>query len=54
MQHRNKAILGYLKSNGYSAALSGLEKELGEESEKKYEGMLERKWTAVTKLSAKV
>eukprot|EP00466_Bigelowiella_natans_P016299 jgi/Bigna1/56490/estExt_Genewise1Plus.C_1000025 len=50
----NKAIIGYLKKNGFDSAVSELEAQMGIKYEKKFEGNLERKWTAVTKLSAKI
>ncbi|GAB5373392.1 hypothetical protein AAMO2058_001747300 [Amorphochlora amoebiformis] len=50
----NKSIIGYLKSNGFDGAVQVLEKEMEVKYDKKYVGKLERKWTAVTKLSAKI
>jgi platelet-activating factor acetylhydrolase IB subunit alpha len=52
----NKAIADYLSSNGYMNALSEFQKEadMPGEIEKKYAGLLEKKWTSVIRLQKKV
>lgn len=55
----NKAILDYLNSNGYQESSSTFMKEAFSESssnevEKKYNGLLEKKWTSVIRLQKKV
>jgi len=49
----NKAIIAYCKKSGYESCIGELEKAMGVKYEKKCEGVLERKWTIVTKLSNK-
>lgn len=46
----------YLRSNGYMTALEGLKKDadMPGEVEKKYGGLLEKKWTSVIRLQKKV
>lgn len=53
---RNKAVADYLRSNGYMTALEGLKKDadMPGEVEKKYGGLLEKKWTSVIRLQKKV
>lgn len=45
----NKAIADYLTSNGYDEALEAFKKEtdMPGEVDKKYSGLLEKKWTSV-------
>ncbi|XP_041348384.1 lissencephaly-1 homolog [Gigantopelta aegis] len=52
----NKAIADYLSSNGYMNAFEHFQKESGlpSEIEKKYGGLLEKKWTSVIRLQKKV
>ncbi|KAL3857348.1 hypothetical protein ACJMK2_012024 [Sinanodonta woodiana] len=52
----NKAIADYLSSNGYISSLAEFQKEAGLPSEldKKYAGLLEKKWTSVIRLQKKV
>lgn len=53
---RNKAIADYLSSNGYTDALEAFKKEadMPGEVERKYGGLLEKKWTSVIRLQKKV
>ncbi|XP_033119059.1 lissencephaly-1 homolog [Anneissia japonica] len=52
----NKSIADYLRSNGYDQALNEFIKEtdMPGEIEKKYVGLLEKKWTSVIRLQKKV
>ncbi|KAL5015906.1 hypothetical protein ScPMuIL_005495 [Solemya velum] len=52
----NKAIADYLSSNGYLNALSEFTKEtsMPAEIDKKFTGLLEKKWTSVIRLQKKV
>ena len=52
----NRAISDYLASNGYLSALSEFQKEtnMPGEIDKKYAGLLEKKWTSVIRLQKKV
>jgi len=52
----NKAIADYLASNGYGEALDAFKKEtdMPGEVDKKYAGLLEKKWTSVIRLQKKV
>jgi len=52
----NKAIADYMLSNGYSEALDAFKKEtdMPGEIDKKYSGLLEKKWTSVIRLQKKV
>lgn len=52
----NQAIADYLDSNGYSEALDVFRKEaeVPTEIERKYRGLLEKKWTSVIRLQKKV
>lgn len=52
----NKAIADYLGSNGYMEALEAFKSEtdMPGEIEKKYSGLLEKKWTSVIRLQKKV
>ncbi|KAK3084392.1 hypothetical protein FSP39_012818, partial [Pinctada imbricata] len=52
----NRAIADYLSSNGYITALGEFQKEanLPQEIDKKYGGLLEKKWTSVIRLQKKV
>uniref|UniRef100_A0A8C8CQN2 PAC1-like LisH-like dimerisation domain-containing protein n=1 Tax=Oncorhynchus tshawytscha TaxID=74940 RepID=A0A8C8CQN2_ONCTS len=54
----NRAIADYLRSNGYEEAYSTFKKEaeldMNEELDKKYAGLLEKKWTSVIRLQKKV
>lgn len=52
----NQAIADYLGSNGYSESLEAFRKEadLSGETEKKFGGLLEKKWTSVIRLQKKV
>ena len=53
---RNKAIADYLSTNGYMDALEAFKKEadMPGEVERKYGGLLEKKWTSVIRLQKKV
>uniref|UniRef100_A0A8C7YJY3 Lissencephaly-1 homolog n=1 Tax=Oryzias sinensis TaxID=183150 RepID=A0A8C7YJY3_9TELE len=57
-QRQNRAIADYLRSNGYEEAYSTFKKEAeldnNEELDKKYAGLLEKKWTSVIRLQKKV
>ncbi|XP_035229266.1 lissencephaly-1 homolog [Stegodyphus dumicola] len=52
----NKAIADYLASSGYMDALEAFKKEsdMRGEMDKKYSGILEKKWTSVIRLQKKV
>lgn len=52
----NQAIADYLGSNGYTDALEAFRKEadMPNEIERKYGGLLEKKWTSVIRLQKKV
>nr|XP_026692533.1 lissencephaly-1 homolog [Ciona intestinalis] len=52
----NLAISEYLRANGYSKALDAFKEEadLPEQPDKKYEGLMEKKWTSVVRLQRKV
>ena len=52
----NKAIADYMLSNGYNEALEAFKKEtdMPGEVDKKYAGLLEKKWTSVIRLQKKV
>lgn len=52
----NRSIADYLSSNGYVNALNEFQKEaeLSGENDKKYTGLLEKKWTSVIRLQKKV
>uniref|UniRef100_A0A6M2DDV9 Lissencephaly-1 homolog n=1 Tax=Xenopsylla cheopis TaxID=163159 RepID=A0A6M2DDV9_XENCH len=54
----NKAIADYLSSNGFSEALEAFKKEAGmplnNDIERKFVGILEKKWTSVIRLQKKV
>lgn len=52
----NRAIADYLSSNGYLSALGEFQKEanLPGDIDKKYGGLLEKKWTSVIRLQKKV
>lgn len=56
MYFRNKAIADYLSVNGYQDALEAFKKEadMPGEVERKYGGLLEKKWTSVIRLQKKV
>ena len=56
LQYRNKAIADYLCSNGYMDALESFkaEADMPGEIERKYAGLLEKKWTSVLRLQKKV
>ena len=51
-----QAIADYLMSNGYNEALDSFKKEadMPGEVDKKYQGLLEKKWTSVIRLQKKV
>lgn len=53
---RNKAIADYLGSNGYTDALEAFKKEadMSGEMDRKFGGLLEKKWTSVIRLQKKV
>lgn len=57
---RHKAIIAYLSSNNLPNTASALRDELGlgdtfdATTSKKYEGLLEKKWTSVVRLQKKV
>lgn len=53
----NRAIADYLSSYGYADTLEQFKREAdipGDESDKKYAGLLEKKWTSVIRLQKKV
>jgi len=52
----NKSIADYLQSNGYHEALDAFLKEtdMPGDVDKKYVGLLEKKWTSVIRLQKKV
>lgn len=52
----NKAIADYMLSNGYNEALDAFKREtdMPGEVDKKYTGLLEKKWTSVIRLQKKV
>ncbi len=52
----NKAISEYLQSNGYNEALDAFKREadMPGDVDKKYSGLLEKKWTSVIRLQKKV
>ncbi|CAH8485523.1 unnamed protein product [Dicrocoelium dendriticum] len=52
----NRAILDYLSSNGYIQAVNALKEEanLEGENDRKFSGLLEKKWTSVIRLQKKV
>lgn len=54
--NRNQAIADYLGSNGYNDALEAFRKEadMPNEVERKFGGLLEKKWTSVIRLQKKV
>jgi platelet-activating factor acetylhydrolase IB subunit alpha len=56
LSHSNQAIADYLDTNGYSEALDVFRKEaeVPTEVERKYRGLLEKKWTSVIRLQKKV
>lgn len=53
---RNKAIADYLGSNGYNDALEAFKKEadMSGDVDRKFGGLLEKKWTSVIRLQKKV
>ena len=60
MRYRHKSIIAYLASNNLPETAQALRTELkiGESfddaTSKKYEGLLEKKWTSVVRLQKKV
>ena len=58
--YRHKAIIAYLASNNLPNAANALREELNlsetfdSNTSKKYEGLLEKKWTSVVRLQKKV
>ena len=52
----NKAIAEYMMSNGYNDALEAFKREtdMPGDVDKKYAGLLEKKWTSVIRLQKKV
>ena len=52
----NKSIAEYLMSNGYNDALEAFKREsdMPGDIDKKYAGLLEKKWTSVIRLQKKV
>lgn len=58
--HRHKAIIAYLVSNNLPDTATALRSELNlgntfdDNTSKKYEGLLEKKWTSVVRLQKKV
>lgn len=53
---RNKAVADYLSTNGYMDALEAFKKEadMPGDVERKFAGLLEKKWTSVLRLQKKV
>lgn len=56
INHSNQAIADYLGNNGYSGSLEVFRKEadLSGDIDKKFGGLLEKKWTSVIRLQKKV
>ena len=58
--HRHKAIIAYLSSSNLNSSVAALREELNlgdnfdAATTKKYEGLLEKKWTSVVRLQKKV
>jgi len=58
--HRHKAVIAYLSSCNLPNSAAALREELNigdtfdEATSKKYEGLLEKKWTSVVRLQKKV
>lgn len=58
--HRHKSIIAYLTSQNLSNSAAALREELSigdnfdAATSKKYEGLLEKKWTSVVRLQKKV
>ena len=52
----NKAIADYMLSNGYNEALDAFKRDtdMPGDVDKKYSGLLEKKWTSVIRLQKKV
>ena len=52
----NKAIADYMLSNGYNDTLDAFKREtdMPGDVDKKYAGLLEKKWTSVIRLQKKV
>ena len=52
----NKAVADYLQSNGYHDTLDAFKREtdMPGEVDKKFAGLLEKKWTSVVRLQRKV
>lgn len=59
-EHRHKAIIAYLTSSNLNSSAAALREELNlgdsfdAATTKKYEGLLEKKWTSVVRLQKKV
>jgi len=53
---RNRAIADYLLSSGHVDSLEAFKREadLGGDTDKKYAGLLEKKWTSVVRLQKRV
>ena len=60
LPERHKAIIAYLSSTKHAASASTLRQELDlgdsfdDATSRKYEGLLEKKWTSVVRLQKKV
>jgi len=54
--HRNRAIADYLLSSGHLESLEAFKREadVGGDVDKKYAGLLEKKWTSVVRLQKRV
>lgn len=54
--YRNKAVVGYLKAQGYSETAASMEAECETptDSDAKFDTLLEKKWTAIVRLQKKV
>lgn len=59
-RNRHKAIIAYLAASNHPSSAQALQDELGigdsfdDATRKKYEGLLEKKWTSVVRLQKKV
>lgn len=60
MQARHKSIIAYLAANNLTQSATALRQEAGigetfdDDTRKKYEGLLEKKWTSVVRQQKKV
>ena len=56
MSYRNRAIADYLLSSGHVDSLEAFKREadISGDVDKKYTGLLEKKWTSVVRLQKRV